>query len=102
MINHFVHGPLHGDKPVWLDVKKTRQQLKPLRLVHRACEIMQSFEDKKPEKIILTKDMRSKKVLRDGVPVGASLYGKWVWEAAGLENYTLEQRKHTEEWATSE
>ena len=90
---------LHGDKPAWLDAKKTKMELRPARMVHRACEVLQSFEDSKPDKVILTKNMVDKKILRSGVAIGASRYGKWVWTSAAEQLYTNEQRKHAEEWA---
>ena len=93
---------MHGSKPAWLDAKRTSQENKPARLVHRVCEVLQTYEDRKPDRVILDKQMPGKKVLRSGVPVGSSLYGRWRWEAAGLNRYTDEERKHAEEWAAQE
>ena len=64
---------MHGDKPVWLDFKKDN---KPARLVHRVHDVLQSYENKKQDKLVLEKDVPGKKVKRGGVVIGASLYGR--------------------------
>lgn len=92
---------VHGNKPAWLDAKKTKQELRPARMVHRACEVLQSYEDSKIHKAVLSKNMIDKKVLRNGVAVGASRYGKWMWTEEGAQHYTEEQRKHAEDWAAA-
>ena len=62
-----------GDKPAWLDAKKTRQEPKPSRVVHRVHEVFQNYESKKPESVNLEKDLMGKKIKRNGVAIGATL-----------------------------
>ena len=62
--------------------------------------MLQSYENQKADSAILDKNMAGKKILCHGVPIGASLYGRWHWEQAGLDRYTVSEGKHAEEWAS--
>ena len=90
---------VHGDKPVWLDAKRDGR---PAKLVHRVHEVLQSYENGKPDRAELEKDLPGKKVLRNRQVIGASIYGRWRWEGEGLSRYTDDERKHAQEWAAQE
>ena len=93
---------MHGDRVVWLDAKRTRQENRPARLVHRAFEVLQSFESLKADGIQLTKDVPGKKIKRADAVLGHSLYGQWVWQQPAKDRYSADQLKHAEAWATQE
>ena len=44
-------------KLIWLDAKKSRTEMKPARLVHRIAQVLQDFEDSKPDTQTLEKNM---------------------------------------------
>ena len=74
---------VHADKPVWLDAKMTKQELKPHRIGHRTFEVLQSFEDERSANGNLVNDMPGKKITRNGLNVGALQFGKWAWGEEG-------------------
>ena len=60
--------PLAGDrqKPVWADVKKTREQLRPNRIIHRAYEFLNEKLLDGNQPVNLQKDMKGKRLLSNG------------------------------------
>ena len=92
---------IHGNKAVWLDVKKTREELKPKRIVHRTADILTSFEStKQPEhRAIISKDLSRKTVSRSDIPVGCIKLGKWAWQPDARDFYSPEQLDQAMTWA---
>jgi len=71
-----------GDKKVWMDVRKTKQEMLPSRLVRKAGELIQaevnklSPESRQPVVVCPV----GKIVLIGGSRAGATRYGRWRWE----------------------
>ena len=78
---------------VWLDVGKTREELRPSRMTHRCHEVMTDAEaEKGADEKIVTKCLRGKFV-SVGDParrIGYSLNGQWRWTAFAQGRYTEE------------
>ena len=73
-----------GDKTVWLDVRKSKEEMLPNRLVKRAGELISTEISKLPaesrqEVVVCT---MGKVVWIGGTRAGATRYGKWHWERA--------------------
>ena len=92
----FVQGKL-----AWLDVKKTKEETRPSRLMHRARDIIESFEKAKSDPKPITKDPKKKEVLRDATKIGQTAFGKVTWDDEAKKHYTPEQLKHATAWAES-
>ena len=78
-------------KNVWLDAKKSRAEMKPARLVHRITQVLQDFEDSKPDKQALEKNMIGKNVRIPAGQLGWSRAGAWIWTNLAKTRYTTEQ-----------
>ena len=72
------------------------------RLSERARKNTEAYEDSKPDKVALEKNMPGKTILRNKEAVGASIHGRWCWKPAGLARYSEDERKHAEKWASTE
>ena len=83
----------------WLDVKKTREQLKPSRIVHRIAAFLEDNEATRPQPCNIEKNLMYKNVKRDGEKIGSVHYGLWRWTAAGEAAYDQSVRQHAEQWA---
>ena len=91
-----------ADKSAWLDVKKTREQLKPQRMFHRIAQFLEDIEPRKPEPSAITKDLSAKSVKRANVIMGYVFFGRWRWTTDGENAYDVECRQHAEHWANQE
>ena len=79
---------------VWLAVAKTREELRPNRLCHRAAQLITDLETVVQErKGAVTKDMRAKIVKVNDVPMGYSCSGRWVWTGPAKLRYTEDERR---------
>ena len=78
-------------KNVWLDAKKSRAEMKPARLVHRIAQVLQDFEDSRPDKQVLEKNMIGKNVKIPAGQLGWSRAGAWIWTNLAKTRYTTEQ-----------
>ena len=74
-------------RKVWLDARKERSETRPARLVHRAAEAVQEIEATRPLAGDVTKNMRAKFLLVDGVRMGQTLRGEWERSAAAKDRY---------------
>ena len=78
---------------VWLDVGKTRDELKPARMTHRCHEVMTDVEaEKGADALPVLKCLRGKFV-SIGVPtrrIGYSLAGSWRWTTFATARYAEE------------
>ena len=78
----------HGQRRIWLDAAKSKAELLPARLVHRAFTCVSSAEaERDGVKIELTKDMPGKQLKTGKTVVGYSLRGEWKWSAFARERY---------------
>ena len=89
-------------KSAWLDVKKTREQLKPNRMVHRIATFLEDVERNKDQPATITKDMKDKAVNRNNIQSGKVVFGKWRWSPEGLQDYSQTARENAVEWASLE
>ena len=78
-------------KNVWLDAKKSRAEMKPARLVHRIAQVLQDFEDGRPDTQALEKNMVGKNVRIPAGQLGWSRAGVWIWTGLAKARYTTEQ-----------
>lgn len=53
-------------KTIWLDMKKTREELAPARAIHRACEILTDLEGRREDTAMLDKNVGSKGIFCNG------------------------------------
>ena len=77
---------------VWLDVGKTRDELKLARLTHRCHEVMSEVESETADAQAVLKCLRGKFV-SIGIParrIGYSLQGEWRWTTLALSRYKKE------------
>ena len=91
-------------KVVWLDVAKTRAELKPSRIVHRVAEIFGDFEAVKApdQRREILKDLARKRVKVGGVRVMFTLYGELKWTEQAKSMFTQEQLTMAEGFAMAE
>jgi hypothetical protein len=84
-------------KKVYFDARKSRQELRPSRLVHRAWDYVMDVEmTKEGEKATIAKELRGKFLTRNGVRIGASIGRQWRWlqTAWDKKNGYTEQQLH--------
>ena len=82
---------VHGGRRIWLDAAKTRAELLPSRLVHRAHTCVSSSEEERADgKLVLEKDMRGKQLKAGRHVLGYSLRGEWKWTSFSEDRYSKE------------
>ena len=74
-------------KPIWLDVKKTAEELKPSRVVRKAEKKITLMESRPGRNGKVEGCTMAKKVYVDSKPIGGTIKGKWTWLAYGTERY---------------
>ena len=89
-----------GDKFVWLDAAKTRDELRPARLTHRGATALSDLESKRPEDARgnVEKVMTGKQVKVAGDVMGYSAYGQWEWTRAAHGRYDEDSLKVIKAW----
>eukprot|EP00969_Alexandrium_andersonii_P263192 11634234-Alexandrium_andersonii.AAC.1 len=75
---------------VWLDVKKTAEEMRPARMTHRAHEALSDIAGSAGDTHDITKNMRAKTVESQGKRVGYSLRGEWRWAKFGQDSFAQE------------
>lgn len=53
-------------RPVWIDHKKTREQLRPARTIHRGAECLEDLERSRPDAAKVVKDLARRQLLVNG------------------------------------
>lgn len=53
-------------RPVWIDHKKTREQLRPARTIHRGAECLEYLERSRPDAAKVVKDLARRQLLVNG------------------------------------
>lgn len=83
-----------GGRRAWLDVQKTRDELRPARAVHRIAECLEEFEAEKPEeqRARIVKEMATKSVRAEAQRMCIFRSNGVAWTPAGRDRYTEEQR----------
>ena len=70
------------NKYAFIVIRKSREELRPNRLVHRACDFLEdAMRDHNHDELkTVTKDIRGKLVSNEGHGrVGGSIAGRWQW-----------------------
>ena len=90
---------VHNGRSIWLDAAKTRAELLPSRLVHRAHTCVSSCEDEREgDKLVLEKDMRGKQLKAGRQVIGYSLRGEWKWTTFSENRYAKETLDVSAAW----
>ena len=76
---------------VWLDVKKTREEMRPARIVHRMAEFLGEVETQQSEKLPIKKVLNGKYIEVGDKRVGRVMNGAWHWDAFAKARYSKEQ-----------
>jgi hypothetical protein len=80
--------------PVWLNVKKDREEMRPARVVHRITDLMEEAESGREDRLEVEKVMNGKKVLLGPQGsqriAGYSNKGVWVWTQFSRTRYNQE------------
>ena len=80
------------EKEVWLDVEKSRTELKPARLIHRAAEILEEFEGEQSSPQPITKIMNGKQIGMNTKLLAWSQNGQSQWARNAILRYSDEER----------
>ena len=90
------------DRHVWLDVKKSRAELRPARIVHRVTEAVEEMESSQPSPQKVEKKLNGKTVVVGTEKVGHVRNGSWQWLAFARARYTPEQLEVAKSYAEEE
>ena len=90
--NNWSFGKNHygGKAVVFLDCAKSRGELRPALLTHKAFDIICDMESSRDDKIDAEKDMRGKTVKLASKRCGYSLHGTWQWTPYAVQRYGAE------------
>lgn len=97
MSKSFVDG-----KFVWLDVKKTSQELKPTRIMHRITEYLEEVEKANGRNAVITKFPGDRKIKVDDNKEGSSYGGEWHWTHFVRQRYSIEELNEGKAYAEDE
>ena len=88
-------------KLVWLDARKTRLEMKPARVIHRAAQMLSDFEGNRVQggELLVNKNMAAKFLFNTNGRILYTLRGKVLWAPEGLARYDAEQRNIVEGFA---
>lgn len=76
---------------VWLDIQKSRDQLRPSRMTHRACEVFEDFERSRPDAMTVEKLLASKTTKVGGNRVAFVLDNTIRFTIWAMTRYSNEQ-----------
>jgi len=79
-LNHTCAGMT---KPVWLNVEKSRAELAPARLIHRATDMLTEVESTKPDPKAVEKILNGKQIKIDHKMIAWSFQGRLQWSKVG-------------------
>jgi hypothetical protein len=79
-----------GGKPIWLDAQRTRDEMRPARIVHRIFDGLENLERPRTDKIVLTKNMPGKLIESPSGRMGWTQQGNWVWSQIARQRYHAE------------
>ncbi len=88
-------------KPTWLDVEKSKAELKPARIIHRAAELITDFETGRPDRQDVTKILNGKQIKIEGRLVCYTYRGTLQWASLGLSRYSADERMQVAAFAES-
>ena len=87
------------EKEVWVDVEKSRAELKPARLIHRITEILEEYEGARESPQPITKVMNGKQVKMGGELLAWSQHGQLQWGRFACKRYSDEDREAMKAYA---
>ena len=87
------------DKPVWLDVEKSFQELKPARVINRAHDLIEDLESRRDDPQAVEKIMNGKQINLGGKIVAWSFRGALTWANIGIKRYSEEERQQVTAFA---
>jgi hypothetical protein len=90
-----------GHKAIWLDARKTRVEMKPARLTHRAHEFIQGILAEKTPVVTPVKDLMGKRVSVAGAVVCFTATGQLRTTQALALHLTAEEISQLKGWAES-
>ena len=87
---------------VWLDAKKSRNETRPNRMVHRIAQHVEMLESEAGlnRKVVKNTLMRSVKL--DNAVIGHATHARWVWTEVAAEKLSREQLDRAEAFATQQ
>ena len=93
----------HGSRTIWLDAAKTREELRPARLVHRAAEAILNLENglSENDRRKVEKVMSGKQVKAGGTVMGYTYQGNWIWAQAAVTRYDSSSLEMVKAWIES-
>ena len=91
-----------NDKPVWLDVRKDREELRPARVVHRITDLITEAESGRSDKMPVEKFLNGKYVKVGTERAGYTNKGSWVWTSFANGRYNQEFRDMAKAFAEDE
>ena len=88
-----LHFGSQNGKPltVFLDAGKTRSELRPALITHRAAEVIVDLEKAQATPLEVVKDMRGKTVKCGGNRCGYSLQGTWQFTPWARSRYSADE-----------
>ena len=94
----------HHGRVLWLDAAKTRDELRPARLVHRAATAIENMENKfpEPDRLAVEKVMNGKQVKAGGKVMLHTYRGNWQWSSDAADRYKPDQMQMVTGWNESE
>jgi len=91
-----------NDKPVWLDVRKDFEELRPARIVHRITDLITEAESGRSDKLPVEKFLNGKYVKVGTDRAGYTCKGSWVWTSFATGRYDQEFRDMAKAFAEDE
>ena len=82
-----------------MDVKKTTEELRPARIVHRVAEFLEEMESSQSSPLPIEKKLNGKYVMIGDKRAGYVCAGAWQWCAFAKGRYSLEQLDSAEGYA---
>ena len=93
---------VHNDRKIWLDAAKTKAELKPARIIHRAYTALSEQEKEVSEPQQLEKNLKGKQIKMGKLVLAYSLYSELKWTTAAKERYGPENCEILKAWIESE
>lgn len=81
-----------SEKPVWVDVEKTRAELKPAKLIPRAADLLTEFDRLRTDGGTIDKVLNGNQSKRNNKVVAWTYHGSLQWGKAGRDCYTVGER----------
>ena len=91
-----------ADRKIWLDAAKTRAELKPARIIHRAYTAITEQEKDQTEPKTIEKNLRGKQIKTGNIVLAFTLNGQLKWTAAARARYTEETCEMLAGWIEAE